>query len=392
MAVVHIIEGRHKRIEGGHPWVYKTEISRIEGSYSEGDNVDVLDFRGRFLGRGFINTRSMLTVRIMTQKREEDISEEMIRRRLRQAWSYRQRVLESTEPHACRIVFGEADFLPGLIVDKFADMLVLQVLALGMARWQDIIVEELVSLVSPTGVYERNDQPVRRLEGLEERKGPLYGQSNSPVTIRENQVRVLVDYVNGQKTGYFLDQRENRRALEPYVRDACVLDCFCHTGSFALHAASYGAKEIQALDISPEALETARKNANLNGFNNINFQEANVFDELRALNEKKARYDVIILDPPAFTKSKSAQAGAVRGYKEINLRALKLLGPGGILVTSSCSYYMPENMFLEVIEEAARDAKKRVRLIELRRQAKDHPMLLGYPESYYLKCAILEVW
>lgn len=392
MTVVHIVEGRQKRLEGGHPWVYKTEIARIEGPITEGDTVDVLDFRGRFLGRGFINTRSMLTVRIMTHKRDEDITAEMIRTRLRQAWSYRQRAMQSERPHACRIVFGEADFLPGLIVDKFADIISLQVLALGMARWQEVIVNELVSLIQPEGIYERNDQAVRRLEGLEERKGPLFGQCPSPVTIRENQVQVQVDFVSGQKTGYFLDQQENRRALKPYVQGAQVLDCFCHTGSFALHAASYGASKVHAIDISAEALEMARQNAVLNGFTNITFQEANAFDELRFLSENKTQYDLIILDPPAFTKSKSAQAGAIRGYKEINLRALKLLPPQGILVTNSCSYYMPEHLFLEVIQEAAKDAKRRVRLIELRRQAKDHPMLLGYPESYYLKCAIMEVY
>lgn len=391
MAIVKIIEGRQKRIEKGHPWVYRTEIAQIEGETTSGDIVDVQDFRGRFLGRGYLNTRSMLTVRIMTNKRDELINEETIRERLRKAWAHRQRIFADPAPHACRVVFGEADLLPGLIVDKFHDHLVIQTLALGIAVWQEVIIDELISLIKPVAIYERNDQHVRELEGLELKKGLLYGELSNPVIIQENEVKVYVDILNGQKTGYFLDQQENRRALGPYVSGARVLDCFCHTGSFALHAAQYGAKEIDAIDISGEALIMAQKNAELNDFTNITFQEANAFDELRSKTERKEQYDVVILDPPAFTKSKSAQGGATRGYKEINLRGLKLLPPGGILVTNSCSYYMPEDLFLEVIQEAALDLKRKVRLIEMRRQAKDHPILMGYPESYYLKCAIVEV-
>lgn len=385
------MEGRQKRLADGHPWVYRTEIAEIEGSPAPGEIVEVVDFRKRFLGRGFINSRSMLTVRLLTRSREETITESTIRERLRKAWTYRQRILQSENPPACRVVFGEADFLPGLIVDKFADHLVLQTLALGIAQWQEAIVDELVSLIKPAAVYERNDQNVRTLEGLEERKGCLYGQCGSIVTMQENEVKVLVDIENGQKTGYFLDQRENRRALKPYVHGARVLDCFTHTGGFSLHAASYGASEVTAVDISPEAIAMAEKNAALNGFSPIKFETANAFDYLRDLADKKTKYDVVILDPPAFTKSKSAQSGAVRGYKEINLRAMKLLPPGGILVTNSCSYYMPEDLFLATIQEAARDIKRSARLIELRRQSPDHPMLLGYPESHYLKCAILEI-
>ncbi|QNB46366.1 methyltransferase domain-containing protein [Thermanaerosceptrum fracticalcis] len=391
MAVVHVIEGRQKRIEMGHPWVYKTEIAKIEGEVTGGEIVDVLDFRQRFLGRGFINPRSMLTVRILTQDREEAITEKTIRERIRKAWFFRQRVFQAPEPNACRVIFGEADFLPGLIVDKFGDHLVLQTLALGIAQWQDVIVDELASLIKPVGIYARNDQQVRSIEGLEEYKGCLFGRCQPLVTIEENGLKVYVDIENGQKTGYFLDQKENRRAIKPYVQNARVLDCFCHTGSFALHAAYYGAREVQGLDISPEAIAMAQKNAALNNFTNITFKEANVFDELRTLTEAKEKYDVVILDPPAFTKSKAAVKGAIRGYKEINLRAMKLLPPGGILITNSCSYYMSEDLYLETIADAARDAKRRVRIIELRRQAKDHPMLMGYPESYYLKCFILEV-
>lgn len=398
MTVVHIIEGRQKRIEKGHPWVYKTEIARIDGTVQEGETVDVVDFRQRFLGRGFINPRSMLTVRIMTHQREQAIDEALIRSRLQKAWSYRHRILFGKRPlaeltsRACRVVFGEADLLPGLIVDKFADHLVVQTLALGIDRWKETIIDELSTLLHPAGIYERNDQAVRELEGLEQRQGCVFGHCRSPVTIKENEIRVLVDISGGQKTGYFLDQQDNRRAIRPFVQGARVLDCFCHTGSFALHAAAYGAKNIDAVDISADALQIAQKNADLNGFNNINFLTANAFDELRRLSDTGASYDVIILDPPAFTKSKSSLQGASRGYKEINLRAMKLLGSGGFLITNSCSYYMPETLFLEILEEAARDAKKRIRLVELRRQAPDHPMLAGYPESFYLKCAILEVY
>lgn len=391
MSVVHVIEGRQKRIEMGHPWVYKTEIAKIEGEVTGGEIVDVLDFRQRFLGRGFINPRSMLTVRILTQDREEAITEKTIRERIRKAWFFRQRVFQSPEPNACRVIFGEADFLPGLIVDKFGDHLVLQTLALGIAQWQDVIVDELASLIKPAGIYARNDQQVRSIEGLEQYKGCLFGRCQPLVNIEENGLKVYVDIENGQKTGYFLDQQENRRAIKPYVQNARVLDCFCHTGSFALHAAYYGARDVHGLDISPEAIEMAKKNAALNNFTSITFKEANAFDELRHLADAKEKYDVVILDPPAFTKSKAALKGAIRGYKEINLRAMKLLPPGGILITNSCSYYMSEDLYLETIAEAASDAKRRIRIIELRRQAKDHPMLMGYPESYYLKCFILEV-
>lgn len=391
MTVVKVVEGRQKRIEMGHPWIYKTEIKDIDGPVEPGQIVDVIDFRNRFLGRGFINPRSMITIRLMTRSKDTEIDENTIRERLRSAWHYRQKVLDSPNPPACRVVFGEADFLPGLIVDKFGSHLVIQTLALGIAQWQDVIIEELVSLMGPTSIYERNDQSVRQLEGLEQTQGCIYGKCQEQVIIDENEIKIAVDIVNGQKTGYFLDQRENRRALLPYVKGAKVLDCFCHTGSFAIHSWAYGAREIEGVDISPEAIAQATKNAQINGCENITFRTANAFDELRHLAEQGENYDVVILDPPAFTKSKSALKGAIRGYKEINLRAIKLLPPGGILMTNSCSFYMSEELFLETIQEAARDAKRRIRLVELRRQSKDHPMLLGHPESYYLKCAILEV-
>lgn len=391
MAVVHLTRDRGKRVESGHPWVYQTEIDRVEGDYTPGDIVDVVDHRGRFLGRGYINPISMITVRIMTTQRER-VDGEFLRGRIEAAWRLRRDVLEDENSDSCRVVFGESDFLPGLIVDKFADQLVIQTLALGIDRWKDVIVEALDEIVRPRGIYERNDVPVRELEGLEQRKGWLRGSFDPTIVIRENGLRLHVDFANGQKTGYFLDQRENRASIKEFARGARVLDCFCYTGSFALHAAMYGAKDVIGIDISDDAIKMAERNAALNGLENrCTFIAGNVFDELRSLDRAGRTFDLVILDPPAFAKSKSGLDGAIRGYKEINLRAMRILSPGGFLATSSCSYHVSESLFLEVVREAARDAKRMLRLIEMRRQARDHPILLGYDESYYLKYLILQV-
>lgn len=391
MAVIKLQKGRQKRIEAGHPWVYRTEVEEIHGDYQPGDIIDVVDFRGRFAGRGYINPASMIMVRILTRKQEE-VDREFFRRRIAAAWNYRQRIMEGTDSDSFRVIFGEADLLPGLIVDKFAGCLVVQALALGIARWQDEIVEMLDEMVKPEGIYERNDAAVRELEGLERRQGYLKGEFDPLVTIRENGLQLYVDVARGQKTGYFLDQRENRAAIKEFVRGARVLDCFCHTGSFALHAAMYGAREVLGLDISDQAVEMAQKNAALNDLGDrCSFRAGNAFDELRAFDQAGETFDTVILDPPAFTKSRAALEGAIRGYKEINLRAMRLLPPGGFLITNSCSYHLPEQLFLETVHEAARDVKRTLRLIELRRQAKDHPMLVGYDESHYLKCLILQV-
>ncbi|MDN5346713.1 MAG: rRNA (cytosine1962-C5)-methyltransferase [Clostridia bacterium] len=391
MAVVYLAKGRERRIQEGHPWIYRTEVTDIKGRFSPGDIVDVVNYRGKFLGRGYINPASMILVRLMTDAQEE-INEDFIRRRIEAAWSYREKVLRDSESDSWRVVFGEADFLPGLIVDKFADCLVLQTLTLGIDRWKQVIVEILDELIKPAGIYERNDAPVRELEGLPVMKGWLKGKFGPEIIIKENNLRLYVDVENGQKTGYFLDQRENRAAIRYLVKGARVLDCFCHTGSFGLHAAMYGAREVIGIDISEEAISLAEKNARLNGLSDrCAFRVDNAFDALRGLVQAGESFDVVILDPPAFVKSRVTLANAIRGYKEINLRAMKLLPPGGFLVTSSCSYHLSEEAFLEVIKEAAGDAKRRLRLLELRRQAKDHPILLGYQESYYLKCAIMEV-
>ncbi|GAW29983.1 class I SAM-dependent rRNA methyltransferase [Carboxydocella sp. ULO1] len=381
--------GRQKRLSTGHPWVYATEIASVDPRIEPGSIVDVVDFRGRFIGRGYYNPRSQIAVRLLTRK-DETIDREFFRQKLLYCLKHRQKVMP--EATSYRLVFGEADFLPGLIIDKFEDYLVMQVLTLGMEKQKQLLTELLVELLQPRAIYERNDVNVRELEGLAQVKGVLYGEFQPEVIIKENGLSFLVDMENGQKTGYFLDQKENRAAIAPYVKDRTVLDCFCHTGSFTVHAAHYGARSVLALDISEHAIATARRNASLNGLeNSCSFQVGNAFDVLREMDREKRRFDVIILDPPAFTKSKQTLEGAVRGYKEINLRAMKLLPPSGILITCSCSYHMQEDLFLEVIESAALDVGRQVRLLELRRQSKDHPILLAAKETYYLKFLILEI-
>ncbi len=392
MAKVRLKRNEEKRLQAGHPWVYRTEIEEIYGPFEPGDIVEVEDSRGKFIGRGYINPASMITVRLLTYERAEEINEAFWRRRLSAAWNYRQKVLQGADTDSCRVVFGEADFLPGFIVDKFGPYLVVQSLALGIDRFQETLVKLLDELIQPEGIYERSDAAVRKLEGLELRTGFLKGNFDPVVIIRENGIRFYVDIAQGQKTGYFLDQRENRAAIRPLVAGARVLDCFCHTGSFSVHAARYGAREVLGLDISEKAIEMARRNAALNGYEDIcSFKVANVFDALREMERSGERYDVVILDPPAFVKSRKALEGAIRGYKEINLRAMKLLPPGGFLVTCSCSYHMPEDLFLKVVFSAARDARRRLRLLARRGQAADHPVLFGYEESSYLKCLFLQV-
>lgn len=389
MAVVHLARGRHKRLVEGHPWVFQGEVDFVHGDYEPGDVVTVVDGRGQFLGKGYINPRSQIIVRMLTGH-DETVDRAFFKRRLERAWAHRQRLLSDTS--ACRVVFGEADFLPGLIVDRFGDVLVVQTLALGIDRWLPDIVEILDELLKPRGIYERNDVPVRNLEGLEQRKGVLRGEFDPRLTIVENGLEIGVDVAEGQKTGYFLDQRENRRAVRPYAKDARVLDCFCNVGGFALNAAAAGAREVIAVDASEQALEAARENAERNGLlGQMKFMAGNAFDILRKLEANQERFDTIVLDPPAFAKNKSALEGAVRGYKEINLRAMRMLPEGGFLITCSCSYHMTSDLFKAVVADAALDARRRLRLIEERAQAVDHPIVVGYDESHYLKCLIYEV-
>lgn len=389
MAVVHLARGKQKRAIEGHPWIFQGEVESVRGDFTPGDVVSVVDHRGQGLGRGYINPKSQIIVRMLTN-RDETVDREFFRRRLERAWQYRQRFLPDTS--ACRVVFGEADFIPGLIVDKFGDILVIQSLALGIERWLGDIVEILKELLEPRGIFERNDVPVRELEGMEQRKGVLYGEFDPRLIITENGLQIHVDVENGQKTGYFLDQRENRRSVRPYINGGRVLDCFSNVGGFALNAAAAGAKEVLAVDASADALAQAQRNAELNGLQDrISYRAGNAFDILRQLETAQERFDLIVLDPPAFAKSRGALEGAVRGYKEINLRALRMIPSGGFLVTCSCSYHMNAELFKALVADAALDARRRLRLVEERAQGKDHPIVVGYDESHYLKCLIYEV-
>ncbi|MBQ6374289.1 MAG: class I SAM-dependent rRNA methyltransferase [Clostridia bacterium] len=387
MAKVTLRKTRETRVRGGHPWIYASEIERVDGDFENGDIVDVCDFRGKFIGRGFYNPQSQISLRILTRS-EEPCDSAFFERRIRDAWEYRQRLCD---PMSCRLIYSESDFLPGLVVDKFGDVLVLQSLSLGIERIKDMLCDILMEVVGPTGIYERSDVPVRRLEGLEQVTGLLRGEVPDRVDMVENGIHFLVDVKHGQKTGFFLDQKWNRAAMKPLCRDARVLDCFCHNGSFSLHAARYGAASVLGVDISEEALEVARENARLNGLDNVRFEAHNCFDLLRELDDARACFDLVILDPPAFTKNKAAVQAAVRGYKEINLRGLKLVRPGGFLVTCSCSQHILPEMFQDIVNQAARDAKKRIRLVEYRTQGYDHPILPQSVETKYLKCMILQV-
>ncbi|HWR45332.1 class I SAM-dependent rRNA methyltransferase [Sporomusa sp.] len=386
---VFLRKGAQHRVENGHPWVFQSELDYIDGEFQPGDIVDVYNSRQRFIGRGYINPRSQIIIRILSRQ-QEPINREFFKRRIQTAWRYRQTFL--AEPEYCRLVYGEADFLPALIVDKFGKYMVIQTLALGIDVHKETIVSVLEELFAPEGIYERNDVPVRKLEGLDMRKGYLKGDFPTQIIVNENGIPFYADVDKGQKTGFFYDQRENRRFLEQIVKDAEVLDCFCHTGSFAVHSALYGAKSLHSIDISGEAIDLAKKNAELNGVGEqCNFEVANAFDALRSLTEEQRQYDVVILDPPAFTKSRNSIEGAARGYKEINLRGLKLTRPGGFLVTCSCSYHIDRDLFKAIVVDAARDAKRVIREVEYRTQAKDHPILPAAPETNYLKFLVLQV-
>ena len=387
MARVTLRKTRETRVRGGHPWIYASEIEGVEGAFENGDIVDIADFRGKFIGRGFYNPLSQIALRVLTRN-DEPCDRAFFERRVRDAWEYRLRLCD---PQSCRLIYSESDFLPGLVVDKFGDVLALQSLSLGIDRLKDMLCDILMEVVGPAGIWERSDVPVRRLEGLEQTTGLLRGDVPDRVDMLENGIHFLVDVKHGQKTGFFLDQKWNRAALRPLCPNARALDCFCHNGSFSLHAAKYGAASVLGVDISEEALDVARENARLNGLQNVTFEAHNCFDLLRELDDARERYDVVILDPPAFTKNKAAVPAAIRGYKEINLRGLKLTRPGGFLVTCSCSQHILPEMFQDVVNQAARDAKKRVRLVEYRTQGLDHPILPQAVETKYLKCMILQV-
>ncbi|MCI3919685.1 class I SAM-dependent rRNA methyltransferase [Paenibacillus sp. TRM 82003] len=454
MATLVLNKTRRKRLEAGHPWIYANETERLEGDPAPGSVVEVVDHRGKFLGSAYVNPASKIIGRVVSYAPLERMDRVFFTERIRTCLDVRTRFTD--DPRYCRLVYGEADFLPGLTVDRFGDVLVLQIVTLGMDVVREAIVEALVDVFAPRTVYERSDVGVRTLEGLEERTGLLYGEEPpANAVIRENGLELEVDVVGGQKTGYFFDQRENRAAIRPlmtgwggrsgievreledadgsrrlapvnangkevtfpYWDGANVLECFSHTGSFTLHACRYGAKKVTSLDVSEHAIETARRNVARNGFDDrVEFVVADAFEYLRqqvkGVEERAARakagetgakvdtsaklaggrtWDVVILDPPAFAKTKGAVEGACRGYKDINLHGMKLVNEGGFLVTASCSYHVRPDVFLETIQAAAADAGKLLRLVEFRGAGKDHPQLLGVDEGDYLKFAIFEV-
>lgn len=385
---IYLRRGREQRVLGGHPWVFRSDIEREDGA-ADGLPVRVLTSAGRFLAMAVYNPRSQISLRILS-RRDEPIDGAFIRGRVRRALDYRRRFADL---NSCRLIFAESDGLPAVIADKFGDVIVLQILCLGMERFKGDIVDALAQELSPRGIYERNDVPVRELEGLTQQTGLLFGEVPDRVEMQENGVRFLVDVKEGQKTGFFLDQKENRAAIAPFVSGMRVLDCFTHTGSFALHAAHYGAAEVTGVDISEHACACALENARLNGVEDrVRFECANAFDFLRAHQTAKEQYDVVILDPPAFTKTRSAVEGALRGYKEINLRGMKLTRDGGFFVTCSCSQHVTPDLFRGMLLEAQKDARVQLRQIEWRTQGRDHPILLASPETQYLKCGIFQVF
>ena len=385
---IYLRRGREQRVLGGHPWVFRSDIEREDGA-ADGLPVRVLTSAGRFLAMAVYNPRSQISLRILS-RRDEPIDGAFIRGRVRRAVDYRRRFADLG---SCRLIFAESDGLPAVIADKFGDVIVLQILCLGMERFKGDIVDALAQELSPRGIYERNDVPVRELEGLSQQTGLLFGEVPDRVEMQENGVRFLVDVKEGQKTGFFLDQKENRAAIAPFVSGMRVLDCFTHTGSFALHAAHYGAAEVTGVDISEHACACALENARLNGVEDrVRFECANAFDFLRAHQTAKEQYDVVILDPPAFTKTRSAVEGALRGYKEINLRGMKLTRDGGFFITCSCSQHVTPDLFRGMLLEAQKDAHVQLRQIEWRTQGRDHPILLSSPETQYLKCGIFQVF
>ena len=396
-----ITEKGENSVRAGHPWVYDTEITDISGDYENGGLTDIYSKKQRFLGTGFINDNSKIRIRIISRNSNDKFDRAFYTRRIRYALEYRKTVM-AEDFSCCRLIFGEADTFPGLTVDRFGDILVTQVLSLGVEKIKDmlydILIEEFESMGEHiTALYERNDVKIRELEGMQEYKAFYSGKwlrtDLSGVTeITENGIRYSVDYINGQKTGFFLDQKYNRMAIRRIAQGRTVLDCFTHTGAFALNAAAAGAKLVNAVDISADAVEMTRKNAELNGFTNMQFTRADVFDLLTEMYKKGGSpYDFIILDPPAFTKSSSTQKNAERGYKEINLKAMRLLKRGGYLATCSCSHFMTEPLFKRMLHDAAKDAEVSLRQIEARRQSPDHPILWNVPETDYLKFYIFQV-
>jgi 23S rRNA (cytosine1962-C5)-methyltransferase len=377
------------RIENGHPWIFGNEIAETEETVQPGDIVTVFNGDKKFIGKGFINPKSQIAIRLLTRKENEVVDARFIRNRIEAAWTYRKKTGYTEN---CRVVFGEADYLPGLIIDKFGDHFVIQTLALGMEIWKPAVVSSLKEIFGAKKIYERNDVPVRELEGMVQQKGFLSDPFDTVITIRENGVQLEVDLENGQKTGYFLDQQDNRRAIRHIVKDAEVLGAFCYTGSFEVQAGHFGARSVLGLDISETAVAQARRNAILNGMEKkVQFEALNAFDVLKKWSRETKKFDVVMLDPPAFTKSRDNIAKAISGYKEINLRGMKLLRSGGFLVSSSCTNLVSPEVFLDTIRAAAKDAGKKIREVEYRSQSADHPIAWGLENTHYLKFLIAEI-
>jgi 23S rRNA (cytosine1962-C5)-methyltransferase len=394
MAVAKLKKGEGRTLKAGGLWVYDNEIAEVQGDFDDGDLIAVEDFDGYPMGTGFINRHSKIRIRMMTRTPDLAVDEEFLRKRLQNAWEYRKKTVDTS---CCRLIFGEADFFPGLVVDKFSDILVVESLALGIDRMKGTILRLLTEIlaedgVNIRGVFERRDAKVREQEGMERTKGFLSAPFDPIVEITENGVKYQVDVENGQKTGFFLDQKYNRMAIQKLCRGAKVLDCFTHTGSFALNAGKGGASSVLGVDASELGVRQAEKNAELNGLSDVvKFRCADVFELLPELEEEGEQFDVIILDPPAFAKSQNSVKNAVKGYREINRRAMRLVRDGGFLATCSCSHFMTYELFTKTIHQAAQNVHRRLRQVEFRTQAPDHPILWAAEESYYLKFYIFQV-
>lgn len=389
MTKIYLKRKISSRILNGHPWVFANEVERMDGEVKGGEIVTVYTHDKKFVGTGYINRKSQIIVRVLTRNKDEKINEQFFLEKISQCWEYRKKLgyIEN-----CRLVFGEADSLPQLIIDKFNDHFVIQTLALGMEVWKPAIVNALNKIFSPKGIYERNDVPVRELEGMPQQKSFLSKPFDTKIIISENDLKFYVDIENGQKTGYFLDQQDNRKAIRHIVKGADVLGAFCYTGAFEIHAAYYGARSVVGLDISENAVQMARRNAELNSLENIcRFETINAFDVLKQWAKEGKQYDVVMLDPPAFTKSRDTIQKAVAGYNEINLRGMKLLKPGGFLVTSSCTNLVNADLFKEIIEMAAKDARRKIRQVTFQTQSPDHPVVWGIENTQYLKFLIIQV-
>ena len=380
--------GEEQDIISGSLWIYDNEINWCTDTCEDGCVVDVLDSRRRFVARGFFNSKSKIVVRVLTRDQNEEIDRAFFEKRIEAAWNYRKSIGLT---NACRLVFGDSDGLPGLTIDKFGDYLSFQIVSLGLEQWKDTIVDILAEMLKPKGIYERNDLPVREKEGMQQKKGCVYGEVPSEVEIMEHDARMLVDIAGGQKTGHFLDQQENRGILKDYVKGKTVLDLCCCSGGFSVHAGLYGAESVDAVDVSESALALVRRNAELNGITCINTICENVFDLAHQLCDEEKQYDVVILDPPAFAKSRRVLDSAYKGYKELNYRCMKLTKPGGFMLTCSCSQFMTKELFLQMLREAAVDSGRKVRLIREVMQSRDHPAAIGEPAALYLKGWMLSI-